>query len=381
MTYNRFSSTNLPDLNYLQNIQVNRHSYISFDYDIYLRRFFNTYKNQTELDYIKKEIEHFETILHCFSQLTEENLLNRYDWVNNMKISAQEIDEYKKYLFEEYGKSKLKENIRQLKDIIKELNFKKTRLQQLTPKAPMFKNFKSFLNNVRTGNVDQIDIEEYIFEKSNKHEIEKLNTILKDIEFYLFVEKDFMISEINEKDWEEKHKYYKDKGEETPLEKVESGIHILKKLKGEDTTNTPEYYYRYNEESLFFPFEFFCIRQLEKYVSELINKKSGNPQTNPFPDIFIGTDNKPYLLFKSFVENHLIDKYTDFSFIFQQMKFNNYISDVKHFYFMKWLKSNNFITEKEYMDFEIEKGFKSLGKCKSDARLNYYIKLKEKIFS
>ena len=51
-------------------------------------------------------------------------------------------------------------------------------------------DFNQFLNEVRTGNLSNIEIENYIYKLSKKHNSEKLKTILKDIDFYLFVEKE-----------------------------------------------------------------------------------------------------------------------------------------------------------------------------------------------
>ena len=96
---------------------------------------------------------------------------------------------------------------------------------------------------------------------------------------------------------------------------------------------------------------------------------------NPHPTIFTGIDNKNFTLFETFTKYHVLDKYVDFSFIFQQMKFNGYILDIKHLKFMKWLHENNYLTEKEYFDFQIEKGFRALNKCAFGTRVNLYLKL------
>lgn len=100
---------------------------------------------------------------------------------------------------------------------------------------------------------------------------------------------------------------------------------------------------------------------------------------NPFPLIFTGTNNKTFSLFETFTKQHILDKYIDFSFIFQQMKFNGYISDIKHLKFMEWLNENNYITEKEYSDFKIEKSFRSLKKCAFGTRVDLYLKLQKEI--
>ncbi|RKE91908.1 hypothetical protein [Ichthyenterobacterium magnum] len=69
---------------------------------------------------------------------------------------------------------------------------------------------------------------------------------------------------------------------------------------------------------------------------------------NPYSDIFKGNDNKNFLVFEAYTENHIIDWYSDFSFLFQKMKEENRLHNIKHLYFMEWLKKNNYITEKVF---------------------------------
>jgi len=136
----------------------------------------------------------------------------------------------------------------------------------------------------------------------------------------------------------------------------------------------------------------FCVQLLEfiKLTGVLLDKNTKiieidknikSESKNPFPLIFTGDNDKTFVLFEKFVTTHIIDKYTDFSFIFQQMKHNGYISDIKHLKFMKWLNENNYISEKEYEGFKEKNTFKSLNKCSFGTRLNLYLKLKEEIIS
>lgn len=122
------------------------------------------------------------------------------------------------------------------------------------------------------------------------------------------------------------------------------------------------------------------LGQLRKL--EIDEKKTGTPSSenkNPFPLIFTGDDTKSFTLFDTFTKQHLIDKYIDFSFIFQQMKYNGYISDVKHVKFMNWLKENQYITDKEYSYFIEQNSFRSLKKCAFGTRVDLYLKLEEDI--
>jgi hypothetical protein len=100
---------------------------------------------------------------------------------------------------------------------------------------------------------------------------------------------------------------------------------------------------------------------------------------NPFPLIFTGIDNKAFTLFETFAKRHVLDKFIDFSFIFQQMKFNGYISDIKHLKFMKWLHENNYLTNNEYSFFIEQSTFRTLKKCAFGTRVDLYLKLKSEI--
>lgn len=124
----------------------------------------------------------------------------------------------------------------------------------------------------------------------------------------------------------------------------------------------------------------FCVQLLDFInLSGILENETKQETSNPFPLIFYGNDNKTFTLFKTFTENHIIDKYIDFSFIFQQMKFNKYILDVKHIKFMDWLKENKYINQKEHSEFLIHESFRSLKKCAFGTRVDLYLKLKESI--
>lgn len=94
-------------------------------------------------------------------------------------------------------------------------------------------------------------------------------------------------------------------------------------------------------------------------------------EKNPFPDVFTGIDNKNYLIFKSFTEKYIIDRYNDFSFIIQKMKQEKRITRITHFELMQWLRENNFISEKTYDDFT-KKGTFTTHALKKAERLNSY---------
>lgn len=98
---------------------------------------------------------------------------------------------------------------------------------------------------------------------------------------------------------------------------------------------------------------------------------------NPFPSIFIGDSNSTFILFQKFIENDISDPYTDYSYIFQQMKKDGFIMEVKHKTFYNWLLKENYITKKDFEKFENNLNLKSLQKSHSEKRLNKYLILKE----
>jgi hypothetical protein len=361
----------------------------------------------------------------------------------------------------------------------------------------MFKSTNNFFKKVYKGNVSDIDIKNYVY-VITENEHHKLITLQKDLSFFIFVIKDEIESNITPENWTEKIEYYSKKGENIPSE-----IHtnyISKKLneRNENKELKEEFEY-YDLEKIFYPYELFCIRQLENYINNLIGLKENiytfsedfiksydknlkrhfqefktsdelnyieyefkryktgiesinYIETDPkikrtlnnkekelfgiftqknlfntfqrqnnyrinienfkykakenlefvfiaFNEIlsFLGQKklnietpkltkkhkdifcNNGFELFEAFAKLHILDKYIDFSFLFQQMKFNGYILDIKHLKFMNWLLENEYINPKEHEKFLIEKSFRSLKKCAFGTRLDLYLKLKDSI--
>ena len=104
-------------------------------------------------------------------------------------------------------------------------------------------------------------------------------------------------------------------------------------------------------------------------------KESQVPKTNYDSDIF--KNEKGFLIFKYFVENHIVDELNDYSYIFQCLLHDKLIHKIKHLDFLKWIKVNKFISDKGVSELEKNGGFRSMSKCKSTSRLNYYIRTKE----
>jgi hypothetical protein len=229
----------------------------------------------------------------------------------------------------------------------------------------MFNNTNDFFDLVREGNVSQIDIQEFVYKKTKKHKTDKLTTLLKDIEFYLFTEKENLIAEITPEMWEEKHNYYKAKGENIPYKEIENIMIKLKKNKGIDTKDEPKYYRYYDEIELFFPTEFFCIYQLKNYITKLIQNTNAKQD-----NLFLKSNS--FNNFNQYIKLHIIEPYVDYSYLFQRMLNEKIIDKIRHIDFIEWLFINEYITEKTKDEFIKKEGFRSLKKSYSLSRENNF---------
>jgi hypothetical protein len=99
---------------------------------------------------------------------------------------------------------------------------------------------------------------------------------------------------------------------------------------------------------------------------------------NPYPKIFTGFDEKAFLLFDTFAKKNIVDRYQDFSFLFQQLKKDGHMHNVKHIDFMKWLKEHNYISE-IVLDKFLSKGSFS-NKYNTPQRINVYDNIKTDVF-
>ncbi len=107
------------------------------------------------------------------------------------------------------------------------------------------------------------------------------------------------------------------------------------------------------------------------------NDRGGNDiNKSNFPEIF--KSEKAEKLFFEYVGSYILDAYTDYSYIYQQMKNDKLIERLTHFEFADWLLSKELISENDHSKIKDSRGFKSLRKSSSDARLNNYINLKTK---
>jgi hypothetical protein len=123
-----------------------------------------------------------------------------------------------------------------------------------------------------------------------------------------------------------------------------------------------------------------------KNIGDWIDELTSIPQqpetenSNPYPKIFNGNDNKAFNIFNDFIKE-VTDYYSDYSFIFQKMKHkseNLINSRCRHIEFMDWLLENKFISEMVYDDFKVKNTFTT--KADRGMRPTRYYKIKERYF-
>lgn len=83
-------------------------------------------------------------------------------------------------------------------------------------------------------------------------------------------------------------------------------------------------------------------------------------------------DKLTYKQFIKYVQNHILSGFIDYSFLFQKLKYYELIYNHTHFKYIDWLSDNNFISEKDYDEFEKNAGFRSLSKSYSEQRENNF---------
>ena len=107
---------------------------------------------------------------------------------------------------------------------------------------------------------------------------------------------------------------------------------------------------------------------LEKILSSTKSNKSVSQ--NPFPDIF--KSHEVYKNFINYTSKHIIEPYRDYSYLFQRLKKDELIHDMKHKKFIDWLYSESLIKEKDYNIFIDNAGFRSYSKSYSEERVNNF---------
>ncbi|THV56436.1 hypothetical protein [Chryseobacterium candidae] len=139
---------------------------------------------------------------------------------------------------------------------------------------------------------------------------------------------------------------------------IASTIEKYKKYIDKDSA----FYKKYKEEHKF-------ILKSEKKNKKKFKEKKHEDNIE-WKDIF--KEKSVYKQFIKYAKKHIINRFIDYSFIFQKMKHHEIIHNYTHFKYIDWLRDNNFITDKDYEEFVKNAGFRSLSKSSSEQRENNF---------
>lgn len=149
-------------------------------------------------------------------------------------------------------------------------------------------NINDFFDNVRTCEYGDAYIHKFLKTYSNDFDIEILKLILKDLEFYFFIEKEEMSSQFSDKDIDNSIEYRKTHNLEIPYRKNTllknlntNQIECRKKLKKDGFDPDVKVL---DIEKLLFPNEFFCLYQLRNFINHKIENSQSNKINTQIPE-------------------------------------------------------------------------------------------------
>jgi hypothetical protein len=207
----------------------------------------------------------------------------------------------------------------------------------------MFKNTNEFIEKIIHEGVARIDIKNYIA-KITDYKVEKLESLLYDIEFNIFIYEDELIGQVTNELLEQKLKYYEKKGQEPPIIEHENHLKKHAPKHGKNLENETDKYFSYDYEKMFYPYELFTIRLVRNYVTKLINENTTTQKTFLKHDNIFS--NNGFILFDYILNNYVKPKEkrgreTDLIFFYWKMNFEStqYIH-VKPTVFFKWFDKN-----------------------------------------
>lgn len=111
-------------------------------------------------------------------------------------------------------------------------------------------------------------------------------------------------------------------------------------------------------------------KEIDTLFVDVFEIENNNKTTNPYPYLF--KENNTYINFIDYTRRHIVDYYSDYSYLYQRLLNDKLIFYIKHLDFMKWLYDEKFISEKFYDDFLKKGNFKSFKKSSSAQRENNF---------
>lgn len=111
-------------------------------------------------------------------------------------------------------------------------------------------------------------------------------------------------------------------------------------------------------------------KKIDVLFVEVFDIENNEIQANPYPHLFKEAD--VYHKFNEYIQKHIVEYYSDYSYLFQRLLNDKLIYPTKHLDFMKWLHDEEFITIKFFELFIEKTHFKSLKKSTSIQRENNF---------
>ena len=113
------------------------------------------------------------------------------------------------------------------------------------------------------------------------------------------------------------------------------------------------------------------VQDLKRYLNNLKISRDDKLSYYPF------REQKYFEMFKKYTEQHIIDPFPDYSYLFQRMKKENFIEPIKHKDFMVWLNDGGFISDKWLQNFKDKDTFTALSPKPRPERVNNFDRIFE----
>lgn len=110
--------------------------------------------------------------------------------------------------------------------------------------------------------------------------------------------------------------------------------------------------------------------KIDELFTDIFDIENHNTKINKYPRLFKDADT--YFKFIEYTKKHIVEHYSDYSYLFQRLLNDELIYPTKHLEFMKWLHKEQFITLKYFELFTEKINFKSFKKSTSIHRENNF---------
>ena len=202
----------------------------------------------------------------------------------------------------------ISEYLKLKKELKKELLREKLK-KEIQQNSVFENNIFDFFDLVRSGNLGETDIYKSLKDLTDNFNIENLNHTLKDLEFYLFDNREEMISQFDHEEIMRKVNERKNKGLEIPYLKFPFSKNKIKEQrekmeKAFANRKNPFLEKIIDVEALMFPYEFFNLYKLKNIISKKIKEETALPQITKKEKNL-----KWHTLIKYFVNGELSDLY------------------------------------------------------------------------